>query len=98
MKKVKVTVQVTLTLPPGGELVENFRSEGEDMGSHIKAGGKLFRLYVNWMVFRPRFLNTEEEREMGRGHGWRTCDDADYDKFLSDEEEPEHPYTLEEIG
>ena len=95
--KLKVTVQVTLTLPPGAELIENFQSDGEDMGPHIKAGGKLFRPCVNWLVFEPSDRRTETERKLGLGHGWSTCDDQDYDTFLADEENPDHPYTLEVV-
>jgi hypothetical protein len=95
--KLKVIVQVTLTLPPGAEVIENIQSEGEDMGPHIKAGGKLFRPSVNWLVFEPRCLLSETERKLGHGHRWRTCDDRDYDAFLADEENPDHPYTLEVV-
>lgn len=45
--KVNTTVQVTLALPPGAKVIENIQSEGENMGPHIKSGGKLFRPYVN---------------------------------------------------
>jgi hypothetical protein len=96
--KIKATVQVTLTLPHGAEVIENIQSEGENMGPHIKAGGKLFRPYVNWMVFEPRYLRSDTERRMGIGHGWRTCEDQDYNTFLSEEENPDHPYTLDVVG
>ena len=96
--KVKATVQVTLTLPPGVEVIENIQSDGENMGPHLKAGGKLFRPYVNWMVFEPSYLRSDTERMIGIGHGWRTCEDRDYNAFLSEEENPDHPYTLEVVG
>jgi hypothetical protein len=97
MKRIKATVHVILTLPTGAEVIQNVHARGSDMGAHIKAGGKLFRPYIDWLVFRPRFLNTKEEDEIGLGHGWRSCDDVDFEKFLSNEDDPEHPYTLEEI-
>jgi hypothetical protein len=95
--KVKATVQVTITLPRGAEIIDNIQAEGEDIGAHIKAGGKLFRPFVNWSVFEPRFLRTKAQLKIHMGQGWRTCDDADYEKLLSDEQNPDHPYTLEII-
>ena len=81
--------------PPGAEVIENIQSDCEDMGPHIKAGGKLFRPYVNWLVFEPRFLRSETEQKIGIGHGWRSCEDRDWENFLSGEENPDHSYTLQ---
>ncbi|MDR3403529.1 MAG: hypothetical protein P4L99_13610 [Chthoniobacter sp.] len=49
------------------------------------------------MVFEPRYLRSAKERRIGIGHGWRTCDDRDYNTFLADEENPDHPYTLKVV-
>jgi len=44
------------------------------------------------MVFEPRSV---VERRIGIGHGWHTCEDRDYITFPAEEEDPDHPYTLE---
>ena len=98
MKKLKVTLEIVLNLPDDAEVLPHLHSEGEDLGAHLKIGGKFFRPFVSWFVFRPRTLNSAAEDQAGLGHGWQSCDAAEEDYFFSHEEDPDHPYTFEEIG
>ena len=98
MKRIKVTVTETLTLSPGSELIENFISDGEELGPHIKVGSQLYCPFMIWMVFEPRSSRTPEELNVGMGHGYAECADTTvYDDYFASEEVPVANHAIEVI-
>lgn len=77
MKKVKVTVTAILTLAPGVELVERFVDDEEELGAHLRVGGKLYCPAMEWMFFVPRTAHPAREQALGLGHGYQTDETAD---------------------
>ena len=98
MKRIKVTVTEMLTLSPGAELIENFSSDGEELGPHIKVGGQQYCPFMIWMVFEPRSCRTPEELKIGLGHGYNSTPDTTvYDEYFASEEVPVVDHTIEVI-
>jgi hypothetical protein len=98
MKRVKVTVTAILTLSPGVELIEDFISEDESLGAHLKVADQLYCPFMEWMVFQPRRLRSPSELEQGLGHGYRECeDDTVFDQYFAEEEFPLIDHSIEII-
>ena len=98
MKRIKVTVTEMLTLSPGAELIENFNSDGEELGSHIKVGDQLYCPFMIWMIFEPRSCRTPEELKIGLGHGYNSAPDSTiYDEYLASEAVPAVHHAIEVI-
>jgi hypothetical protein len=98
MKKIKATAEVTLTLSRGAKLIEKFISDGENLGPHVKVGGKLFCPVLEWMVFVPATPGPHEEGDLKQYHGYQTCDEADYDRYFARAEAPLIGHDIKELG
>jgi hypothetical protein len=95
--KIKVTVTHILTLSRGVKLVESVISDGEDLGTHVRAGGKLFNPELQWLVFTRRSERTEAELELGLGDGYTQCEEADYERYFASAGIPIHDSKIEVI-
>lgn len=99
MKRIKVTVTEFLTLSPGAELVENFVSEGEDLGPHVCIEGQHYAPAMVWMRFEPPSDSLSDERPLGLGNRYRSCpDDQVYDHYLAAAAIPVVSHAIEVIA
>ena len=93
MKKVKVTVEVIMALPPGAELLESLVADDDNYGAHIISGGKAFCPMIEWMAFEPGQSRSNGQARPINRH--RSIDGHEYKRYLATDTIAAHDHRIE---